>query len=66
MTQTLSVQGMTCGGCARHVHDALVAIAGVRSASVDVEHAQATIESDAAIPREQIVSALDEAGYALA
>jgi copper chaperone CopZ len=66
MTQTFSVQGMTCGGCVRHVHDALVGVAGVRSATVDLEHAQATIESEASIPRDRIVSALDEAGYSLA
>lgn len=63
---TLSIQGMTCGNCARHVKTALLAIPGVRSADVRLDEAQATIDADGSVSREAIAAALDEAGYALA
>ncbi len=36
----LTVRGMTCGNCARHVHEALTEIPGVR-ATVDLDTATA-------------------------
>ena len=64
-TQQLTIDGMTCGGCARAVRAALVAIEGVTSADVQHESGTATISVQHEIPREQIASALEEAGFAL-
>ena len=66
MTQRFSVKGMTCNKCVEHVREALLELPGVRSASVDLSLAQATIEADADVPKERIAATLDEAGYALA
>lgn len=62
----ISIAGMTCDNCARHVKTALLGIPGVRSADVRLDEAQATIHADAAVSREAIAAALDDAGYALA
>jgi copper chaperone CopZ len=65
MTMTLSIAGMTCDNCARHVHGALAELLGVRSVRVDLERAEATLDADAEVPREMLAAALDEAGYSL-
>jgi Cu+-exporting ATPase len=39
----LQVTGMTCGNCARHVGEALRAVAGVQSAVVDLERNRASV-----------------------
>jgi copper chaperone CopZ len=65
MTQTFSIDGMTCDNCAKHVREALLELPGVHSAAVDLAAARATVEADAAVPREQVAAALDEAGYTL-
>jgi copper chaperone CopZ len=66
MTQTFSIAGMTCQNCARHVREALLELTGVRIASIDLPAGLATIEADAALPRERVAEALESAGYALA
>lgn len=64
--QTINVTGMTCGNCVRHVTDALLDIAGVESAEVDLASASAKIRANRTIPRDELARALDEAGYDLA
>ena len=39
----LSIDGMTCGNCARHVTQALQSVPGVRSATVSLDAHQATV-----------------------
>jgi copper chaperone CopZ len=65
MTMILSIAGMTCENCARHVRDALAELPGVRSVEVDLERAEATLDSNAEVPREMLAAALDDAGYTL-
>jgi copper chaperone CopZ len=60
----LSVDGMTCASCERHVRDALAVVPGVRSASVHLADGGATIEYDAsAAAPADFVTAIDRAGY---
>ncbi len=66
MTMILSIAGMTCENCARHVRDALAELPGVRSVQVDLERARATLVANAEVPRELLSATLDDAGYALA
>lgn len=66
MSQSFAVAGMTCDNCVRHVREALLSLPGVRSADVNLAARQATIESDAQVPRDSIAAALDEAGYGIA
>ncbi len=66
MRQTISVTGMTCQNCVRHVREALAALPGVQSAQVDLESNSATLETEREVPRGELSAALDEAGYELA
>lgn len=66
MRQTISVTGMTCQNCVRHVREALAALPGVRSADVDLASNSATVEADREVPRDELQAALGEAGYELA
>jgi copper chaperone CopZ len=58
----LSVRGMTCGNCVRHVHEALTEIPGVR-AEVDLDTASATVEHPGSVDVRQLIDAITEAGY---
>lgn len=60
-----SIEGMTCGNCARHVKAALESLPGVTSATADHERATATVESQGELDRKTVRDALEEAGYAL-
>ncbi len=65
MTSTYDVSGMTCGHCAHAVRTEVEAIDGVTGVSVDVETGKVSVEG-LGFTDEQIASAVDEAGYALA
>ncbi len=62
-TMTLRVEGMTCGGCARHVEKALRGTPGVTEVAVDLASGSATVTGSA--PPEALAAALAEAGYHL-
>jgi copper chaperone CopZ len=61
----LTVGGMHCGNCVRHVQDALAEIPGV-SATVDLDSAVATVTHPATVPVQALLDAVDEAGYEVA
>lgn len=61
MSQTITVEGMSCEGCEQNVEDALEDVSGVTDATADRESETATVEGDADTDR--LVSAVDEAGY---
>jgi copper chaperone CopZ len=56
-TTTISVEGMTCGGCANSVRAELSHLPGVHDVDIDLSRGTVTIASDAPI---------DAAGYQLA
>ncbi|WP_306590880.1 cation-translocating P-type ATPase [Geothrix sp. 21YS21S-4] len=62
-TRTYAVTGMTCASCVRHVERALAGTPGVRSASVNLATASATVEGEA--PFEALAAEVEEAGYGL-
>jgi copper chaperone CopZ len=66
MQTTITVTGMTCQNCVRHVRAALSELPGVRSVDVDLAHGTARLETEAEIPRDRLEAALEEAGYHLA
>lgn len=43
-TTTLSIGGMSCGACARHLTNALEGLTGVVHVAVDLKRNQATVE----------------------
>ena len=61
MTQTLTVEGMSCGGCEQNVVAALEAIEGVTDAEADRERGTATVEGEA--DTDTLVQAVVDAGY---
>lgn len=62
-TTELSVSGMTCNNCVRHVTEALQSVPGVRSVATQLETGTATIRWDGRKDDEALFKALDEAGY---
>lgn len=60
-SQTYRVDGMTCGGCVRHVEKALRATPGVTEVSVDLKQGTATVSGAASF--EALAAQVDEAGY---
>src|SRR5437660_1580118 len=65
LTTELSVSGMTCSNCARHVTEAIQGVAGVRSAMVNLEQNKATVRwSDGGDrPVAAVIGAVRDAGY---
>ena len=61
MSQTITVEGMSCGHCEESVTEALEGVDGVESATADREHSSATVEGDA--DANALVDAVREAGY---
>lgn len=57
---------MTCGHCVKAVTEEVSAIEGVEAVEVDLESGRVTVTAAADPTREQMVAAVDEAGYALA
>lgn len=63
-TLELSIRGMTCGSCVRHVTEALQSVAGVDRVAVDLDAGGATLTYDAArATPERLVGAVVDAGY---
>lgn len=60
----LTVQGMTCAGCARHVQEALTAVPGVAAATVNFITKQARVElATPEVTSAQLLGAITKAGY---
>lgn len=59
----LRVEGMTCASCVGRVEKALVKVAGVRRAQVNLATEQATIEANSAVTVEQLIQAIARSGY---
>lgn len=63
-TITLSVQGMTCGGCAKSVTRVLSDIQGVAKVDVDWQHGRAVVQVDTTQTAVQaLVDAVEDAGF---
>ncbi len=62
----VNVEGMTCEGCAIHVAQAIRTAPGVLAVEVDYETGKALVGTEACcpLPRQDILTALDNAGYA--
>lgn len=59
---TLTVPGMTCGHCEAAVKQEVGGVAGVVGVDVDLATKLVTV-TGAALDRDAIVAAIDEAGY---
>ncbi len=63
MITTLSVTGMSCGSCVKHVEQAARTVPGVQAVRVDLKAGRATItHADTAAPAD-LIAAIVAAGY---
>lgn len=62
-TQIYRVNGMTCGGCVRHVDKAIRATPGITEVAVDLASGTATVTGTANF--ETLSARVSEAGYQL-
>lgn len=62
-SQTYRVNGMTCGGCAKHVEKAIRSVPGVTGVMVDVAKGTATVDGTASF--EILAASVEAAGYTL-
>ncbi|MFF7938195.1 heavy-metal-associated domain-containing protein [Nocardia gamkensis] len=62
-TSTVTVTGMTCGGCAASVRTEIGRISGVDSVAVDLADGLVTVESATPIDRAAVTAAVARAGY---
>lgn len=60
-TITITVEGMTCGGCASKVDKALVSTDGITSTSIDVPTGAVTISLDGTVASDDLEFDIDEA-----
>lgn len=66
-TTTIAVGGMTCMGCVASVKRVLGSLAGISSAEVTLNPAQATVTYDAGkVNLQTIKTAISDAGYDVA
>ncbi|HEY6558722.1 MAG TPA: heavy metal-associated domain-containing protein [Polyangiaceae bacterium] len=60
----LTVEGMTCGSCVRHVQQALEELIGVSTVVVSLPESKAVVDHQPGVPgTEALLDALREAGY---
>jgi len=60
----LQVDGMTCASCVARVEKALLKVAGVESASVNLATEKATVRALSTVPAAALEAAIAKAGYA--
>ncbi len=64
MVTTLSISGMTCNGCVRHVDKALRGVPGVTAVEVSLAEHRAKIDHDPdKAPAPALIAAVEAAGY---
>ena len=60
----LSVEGMTCSSCVRHVESALRELEGIAAIEVRLRYGEVRVEHDPSLATiDEMVQALGEAGY---
>src|SRR5262245_20639300 len=64
----LSIEGMNCSNCVRHVTDALQRVPGVASALVSLEEGRASVRAnpDKGVETSALIEAVKKAGYGAA
>lgn len=65
MIQTITVSGMTCANCVRHVRDALGEMPGVRAVDVDLASGRTTLDVEHEIDLAAIRTILEADEYGL-
>lgn len=63
MKEKYDISGMTCSNCARHVHDAVNKLDGIKQCDVNLLLNQMTIEKDDNLSSQAIIEAVKNSGY---
>jgi copper chaperone CopZ len=63
--ETLTITGMTCGNCVKHVQKALDEIDGVTVGEVTIGSAEVSYDPSE-VDRAKIIEAIEESGYNVA
>jgi copper chaperone len=61
--RTLTVSGMSCGGCEQNVEDALAALDGVSGVEADHEGDAVELVTEGGVADDDIRAAVEDAGY---
>ena len=59
----ISIDGMSCENCVRHVREALAGLDGVTGVDVSLEKGEAEVQASADLSDALIEETLDEEGY---
>lgn len=59
----LSIKGMMCEHCVKHVKEALEKVSGVTRAEVSLEKKNAVVSTNGTVSKETLTNAVKEAGY---
>lgn len=65
MVTELTIDGMMCAHCQKHVQDALAAMDGVTAVTVDLEAKKAQVTTDKEISMDTFAKVIADAGYTL-
>jgi len=60
---TVKISGMSCEHCVKRVARALESLPGVKNVRVSLEKGEATFEQPEGLSLDEIVRAIEEAGY---
>ena len=63
MKKKISIEGMSCGHCVKHVNDALNEINGVTNVNVSLNDKNALIDATNDVKDKDIKFAIEDAGY---
>ena len=66
MTKEVTIQGMMCAMCEKHVKESLEKLEGVESAAASHEKGTATLVLSGEVSDEAIAKAVEDAGYKVA
>ncbi|MBD0860604.1 heavy-metal-associated domain-containing protein [Gordonia sp. zg691] len=65
-TSEYTVTGMTCGHCVASVREEIEALPGVTAVDVTLADGSVRVDADRELGRDEVETAVAEAGYALA
>lgn len=63
MKKEISIEGMSCGHCVKHVEEALREVPGVSDVHVDLQGKNAVVEGEETVNDTLLRAAVEEAGY---
>ena len=63
ITKTIFIEGMSCGGCAKRVEEALKSVKGVKSVSVSLEEKKAEVVLKNDISNEVLKEIVETLGF---